>query len=162
MTSTENGKKLLFSEKVKLEKLSVIIKNHIIAQLWQEPVFVLWLDGNLGAGKTTVVRNILQQQGLSTATPVVSPTFTYINEYEIAGAWYAHLDLYRLVDNLKELEELDLANFLALDYRQYRGFFIEWPLPQLEKLGLAATHFLKIDMIPGKNKERNLAFWCGY
>ncbi|MBF2067100.1 MAG: tRNA (adenosine(37)-N6)-threonylcarbamoyltransferase complex ATPase subunit type 1 TsaE [Calothrix sp. C42_A2020_038] len=55
---------------------------------------VLLLEGDLGAGKTTLVQGI--GEGLGITDPIVSPTFTLINEYTEARVPLYHLDLYRL------------------------------------------------------------------
>ncbi|MDH6086447.1 tRNA (adenosine(37)-N6)-threonylcarbamoyltransferase complex ATPase subunit type 1 TsaE [Umezakia ovalisporum] len=55
---------------------------------------VILLEGDLGTGKTTLVQGI--GQGLDTTGPIVSPTFTLINEYTEGRIPLYHLDLYRL------------------------------------------------------------------
>ncbi|MGL4881408.1 MAG: tRNA (adenosine(37)-N6)-threonylcarbamoyltransferase complex ATPase subunit type 1 TsaE [Waterburya sp.] len=55
---------------------------------------VILLSGNLGAGKTTLVQGI--GQGLNITEPIVSPSFTLINEYLDGRLPLYHLDLYRL------------------------------------------------------------------
>ncbi len=55
---------------------------------------VILLEGDLGAGKTTLVQGI--GEGLGIAEPIVSPTFTLINEYTQGRLPLYHLDLYRL------------------------------------------------------------------
>lgn len=84
--------------------------------------FCLWLAGGLGAGKTTFTGAMLRSLGLDPAMPVTSPTFTYLNEYQIAGNWYAHIDLYRASAGFS-LEELGFV-----DSRNFAGYFIEWPV----------------------------------
>lgn len=61
---------------------------------------VILLEGELGAGKTTLVQGI--GEGLGITEPIVSPTFTLINEYNEGRLPLYHLDLYRL-----ESEEID-------------------------------------------------------
>lgn len=99
--------------------------------------FVLFLEGTMGAGKTTFTRHLLQTVGLSQATPVTSPTYTILNEYNIGQHYFAHMDFYR-IDGGIELEELD-----ALHYRKFRGFIVEWPQNVAKGL-LAPTHVLRI------------------
>jgi tRNA threonylcarbamoyladenosine biosynthesis protein TsaE len=55
---------------------------------------VLLLEGNLGAGKTTLIQGL--GQGLGIQEPVVSPTFTLLNEYPEGRLPLYHFDLYRL------------------------------------------------------------------
>lgn len=110
----------------------------------ENEVFCLWLRGPLGAGKTTLTGWMLRGLGLPEGQPVTSPTYTYMNEYLIAGAWYAHLDLYRAHDrpHIPSPEELGLA-----DARQFRGVFIEWPpagAAARRDPYLAPTHILDI------------------
>lgn len=79
---------------------------------------VIALQGDLGAGKTTLVRALLRSMGIGGA--VRSPTYTLVEPYESAGLRIFHLDLYRLAES-EELEYLgirDLEEALLL---------IEWP-----------------------------------
>lgn len=61
------------------------------------PGSVLWLEGDLGAGKTTLVQGI--GQGLGITDPIVSPTFILVSEYLEGRIPLYHLDLYRLAEN---------------------------------------------------------------
>ena len=109
------------------------------AELQKYPYFVLWLQGEMGAGKTSFVRAYLYELGLSEHTPVVSPTYTIMNEYQIGHDLYAHLDLYRADENFS-LQELGVH-----DARPYRGLFVELPEQGGPGEILPATHVLKID-----------------
>ena len=81
---------------------------------------VVYLEGDLGVGKTALVRHWLQVCGVR--DPVTSPSYQIVNMYEAAGRRFLHADLYRLVDP----EEL-----LYLDVREWQVLadliFIEWP-----------------------------------
>ncbi|SMF69859.1 tRNA (adenosine(37)-N6)-threonylcarbamoyltransferase complex ATPase subunit type 1 TsaE [Pseudobacteriovorax antillogorgiicola] len=99
--------------------------------------FVLWLKGEMGAGKTTLVRHYLRGKGLSDETPVVSPTYTIMNEYQIGDRWYAHLDLYRAEDSFS-LDEIGVKD------RDYRGIFLEWPDTPGDDETIAPSHILHI------------------
>ena len=68
---------------------------------------VILLSGELGAGKTTLVQGI--GEGLGITDPVVSPTFTLINEYAEGRIPLYHLDLYRLQPD--EVETLNLESY---------------------------------------------------
>jgi tRNA threonylcarbamoyladenosine biosynthesis protein TsaE len=90
------------------------------------------LDGQLGSGKTTLVRCILESLGIKGI--ITSPTFTYINIYysPILNKNIYHFDLYRLT-SLDEFYALGLDEFLE---DQNALFFIEWPgliLPAIKK-----------------------------
>jgi tRNA threonylcarbamoyladenosine biosynthesis protein TsaE len=61
------------------------------------PGTVVLLIGNLGAGKTTLAKGIVQGLGAAAAEEVSSPTFTLIHEYGSPAVVY-HVDLYRLDD----------------------------------------------------------------
>jgi tRNA threonylcarbamoyladenosine biosynthesis protein TsaE len=78
------------------------------------------LQGELGAGKTTLVQGIAQ--GWGSLDPVSSPTFVLVNVYrKPEGSELFHLDAYRL-DTPAEAEELDIDGMLA------RGaLVVEWP-----------------------------------
>lgn len=67
----------------------------------------LLLEGDLGSGKTTLVQGI--GMGLGITEPIVSPTFTLINEYLEGRIPLYHLDLYRLQP--AEVEALNLENY---------------------------------------------------
>ena len=60
---------------------------------------VVILSGEVGAGKTTLVKGIAEALGAATAEDVTSPTFTLVHEYTGAKVWMVHLDLYRLEDD---------------------------------------------------------------
>jgi tRNA threonylcarbamoyl adenosine modification protein YjeE len=100
--------------------------------------FCLWLQGPLGAGKTTLTGHILRGLGLPADAKVTSPTYTYMNEYRIDGRWYAHLDLYRAKPDFST-EELGL-----LDARPFHGVFVEWPEKAPGDPGLVPSHVLTL------------------
>jgi tRNA threonylcarbamoyladenosine biosynthesis protein TsaE len=63
-----------------------------------EPADLLLLSGELGAGKTFLVRAIARGLGVPASVPVTSPTFTLVQEYATRAGPLLHADLYRLRD----------------------------------------------------------------
>lgn len=96
------------------------IADRLVRELMSDTPFCLWLLGDLGAGKTFMVGLALKRLGLASHIPVSSPTYTYCNEYQIHGQWFAHVDLYRA-------SGIDLEDMGLIDARPYRGTFVEWP-----------------------------------
>jgi tRNA threonylcarbamoyladenosine biosynthesis protein TsaE len=81
---------------------------------------VLYLHGELGAGKTTCVRGLLRTLGVEAA--IRSPTYTLVEAYELAAFACVHVDLYRLRGPV-EVDELGLRDYLDGDCL----LLVEWP-----------------------------------
>ncbi len=81
---------------------------------------VVFLHGELGAGKTTLVRGWLRALGVS--GPIRSPTYTLVEPYELDGRSLLHLDLYRLSD-AEELEQLGVYDTPP----ETSVWLVEWP-----------------------------------
>jgi tRNA threonylcarbamoyladenosine biosynthesis protein TsaE len=81
---------------------------------------VVFLTGELGAGKTTLVRGFLRAQGITAA--VRSPTYTLLELYRLGELTVLHADLYRVRDP-GELAELGLREWAQEGYL----WLIEWP-----------------------------------
>ena len=81
---------------------------------------VLYLQGDLGAGKTTCARSLLRALGV--AGLIRSPTYTLVENYELAGLTCIHVDLYRL-QTRAEIEELGLRDLVGPGCL----LLVEWP-----------------------------------
>ncbi len=117
LTATKGGKINISEEKdtkFVAEKFSKLIK---------QGDFIL-LSGNLGVGKTTFVKyviNSLQKSNKQKISEVTSPTFTVIKEYQIKKILIKHYDLYR-IKNKKELNNLGIQENLKEQIT-----LVEWP-----------------------------------
>src|SRR6202140_3890869 len=76
------------------------------------PPLIVLLRGDLGAGKTTLVKGIAEGFGAARAEDVTSPTFTLVHEYRGLHTTLYHIDLYR-IDTQRDLETLGLDDLLA-------------------------------------------------
>jgi tRNA threonylcarbamoyladenosine biosynthesis protein TsaE len=85
------------------------------------PPKVVVLRGDLGAGKTTLVKGIAEGFQAASEDDVTSPTFTLIHEYRGPSATLYHIDLYR-VDTPRELETLGLDDLMG----ESSVLLIEW------------------------------------
>ena len=98
---------------------TVALGRRLAAEL-QPPRLVL-LRGELGAGKTTLIKGIAEGFGAARQDEVTSPTFTLVHEYRSPQVNVYHVDLYR-VDTPRELETLGLDDLAADD----AVLLIEW------------------------------------
>ena len=105
---------------------------------------VVYLEGDLGAGKTTFARGLALGLG-ARAGEVASPTFALVNEYagKTGDIVLRHLDLYRLADTRRDLEALGLPDSVA-----GAPVCIEWPRTAIRGL-LASTVEVQIETISG-------------
>ena len=108
---------------------------------------IFYLDGNLGTGKTTLVREILKAMGWQGA--VKSPTFSILEEYQIANKDVFHFDLYRL-DSQNDFEMLGIE----INANSRGIFFIEWP-HKISKFNFGEEFFLKLSL---SNRNRSIEF----
>ncbi len=118
--------------------------------LSKNPKKVILFYGNMGVGKTTLIKALAKELGVNDVTS--SPTFSLVNEYQIDDNQYIyHFDVYRLKN---EIEALDMG----IDEYLYSGnwCFIEWAenIPSL----IPDEHSLiKIKLLPDGKRNLNLS-----
>lgn len=96
------------------------VAQQLVALMAECQIFTF--TGPLGAGKTTLIRTMLKECGVT--QPITSPTFTYLNVYENQkGQLFYHFDLYRLAS----IDEFRAAGFDEYLYQPQSWAFIEWP-----------------------------------
>ncbi len=100
-----------------------------LAAMLAPPKLIL-LRGELGAGKTTLVKGIAEGFHAATADDVTSPTFTLVHEYRGSEVNVYHIDLYR-VDTPRQLETLGLDDLIA----ENSVLLVEWgeKFPRLQR-----------------------------
>jgi tRNA threonylcarbamoyladenosine biosynthesis protein TsaE len=111
-----------------------------------KPGMVIYLRGDLGAGKTTLVRGILNALGYTGR--VKSPTYTLLEPYHAGGFEVRHFDLYRLHDE----EEWEAAGFRD-EFDGRNIFFIEWPDNALGFIPPADMEIILEILEQGRNVE---------
>jgi tRNA threonylcarbamoyladenosine biosynthesis protein TsaE len=126
------------------ESATTALSKRLAAQL--KPGMVIYLHGDLGAGKTTLVRGVLNALGYSGR--VKSPTYTLVEPYHIAELDLRHFDLYRMHDE----NEWESAGFRD-EFDGHNIFFIEWPEKALNLIPQADVE-IELEILPrGRNAE---------
>jgi tRNA threonylcarbamoyladenosine biosynthesis protein TsaE len=91
-----------------------LLAPHVVAGM------VIALAGDLGVGKTTLVRGLLRAAGVQ--GPIKSPTYDLVEHYSVSSIYFYHIDLYRFTD----AREWD-ASGLAECFREDAVCLVEWP-----------------------------------
>lgn len=117
-----NAKKSINTMEIKIQSLDQIHEaaRQFIAEMGDNTVFALY--GKMGAGKTTFIKAVCEELGVSDV--ITSPTFAIVNEYrsDTAGELIYHFDFYR-IKKLEEVYDMGYEDYF------YSGAlcFIEWP-----------------------------------
>jgi len=123
----------------KIDEISQLIVDKI------KTIKTIMLRGELGSGKTTIVKSVLKKIGVNEV--VTSPTFSIVNEYNSAETIVYHFDLYRI----ENTEELDVIGFEDYIYSQ-NICFIEWPEIVLDKINFKYLD-IEIKYLDENNRE---------
>ena len=118
MPIATKSSRINISEEIKTESIAKVFSNNI------KVGDTLFLRGELGVGKTTFVRyliNFLQIKNKQSITEISSPTFNLIHEYQLGSLIIKHYDLYRINDE-KELINIGIYED---NFEEIR--LIEWP-----------------------------------
>tara|TARA_S200000501_G_scaffold24187_1_gene20930 strand:- start:8231 stop:8641 length:411 start_codon:yes stop_codon:yes gene_type:complete len=108
-------------------------------------VNIILLKGELGVGKTTLIKSILKKLGVK--ENITSPTFSIVNQYFASNRSINHFDLYRI----KSQKELDVVGFE--EYLDNEGVnFIEWPEIAMSKISYSYIE-IYIKFIDEKSRE---------
>ncbi len=118
----------------------------------EAPLFLLY--GDLGAGKTYLVKKVVES--LTEGQTAVSPTFTLLQVYKTPIGEIAHFDLYRLKDKedpLEIFETLGMADFIG-----HVPVFIEWPQVVEDIVRKIVPETYKIEIFTKNGEERRYVF----
>lgn len=115
---------------------------------------VIYLQGELGAGKTTFARALIQSLGYSGR--VKSPTYGLLESYQTGGFDFLHLDLYR-IENPAELEYLAIAD----QFTRNGILLIEWPEKALSALPSADIRLIFKENHQGRSLQCEAASQSG-
>lgn len=119
--------------------------NEILPQLKHN---ILFLKGNLGAGKTTFTQFLLKNLG--SKDEVNSPTYSIVNEYSTPKGKIYHFDLYRL-KNIEEVYDIGIEEYLENAFL----CIIEWP--EVYQDDLEGLHYHTMSII-NDNAVREVSF----
>jgi tRNA threonylcarbamoyladenosine biosynthesis protein TsaE len=106
---------------------------------------IVFLYGDLGAGKTTFVKHLVKRLG--SEDEASSPTYSLVNEYDVIDGKLFHIDLYRLKDEQEALE-IGIEDYL------YSGHYcmIEWP----QIIGNLVERAVEINITTNDDESRSV------
>lgn len=107
---------------------------------------ILLFYGEMGVGKTTLIKEIAKQLGVKGV--INSPTFALVNEYKINNDKIYHFDFYR-INKEEEAMDIGIEDYFFSDH----WCLIEWPQ---NISNLLPTNSIKIELIKNKNGSRTL------
>ena len=113
------------------------------------PGMVIYLIGELGAGKTTLARGLLR--GLGYEGKVKSPTFTLVEVYELSRLYLYHFDFYRF-SNPRELGEAGFREY----FNPQSVCLVEWPEKSDKTAGLPAADLRVLLQVAGSGRNASI------
>ncbi|MGB3801182.1 MAG: tRNA (adenosine(37)-N6)-threonylcarbamoyltransferase complex ATPase subunit type 1 TsaE [Lewinella sp.] len=128
------------------------VAERVLAHAGSERIFAL--EGELGAGKTTLVAEMCRRLGVT--EPVSSPTFSIVNEYDGREGTIYHLDAYRL-NSIMEAVDAGIEELLQT---AESAVFVEWPAV-LEPLLPDGVVFLRLRHDSADGGRRHLEITTG-
>jgi tRNA threonylcarbamoyladenosine biosynthesis protein TsaE len=129
------------------------LATELLDQFGADRVFAL--EGDLGAGKTTLVAEMCRQLGVE--TPTSSPTFSIVNEYDGEHRTIYHLDAYRLKDIYEALD----AGLEEIFAEEDHTIFVEWPAV-IQPILPPDVVYLRLSHAPDAGAYRKLTTSTGY
>ena len=115
---------MIYQVKFTLDEIEDVARS-LINQI--NDVNLILFKGDLGSGKTTLIKSILKNLGVK--ENITSPTFSIVNQYLISNRLINHFDLYR-IKSLTELEVIGFEEYLESG----AVCFIEWPEIAMSKI----------------------------
>ena len=131
--------------KYKLNEIDKV-SDIIISEL--DKTNIVLFNGEIGSGKTTIIKSILEKMGVS--ENITSPTFSIVNEYLLKQDNIYHFDLYR-VKSVDELNQIGFEDYIYSD----NLCFIEWPKLVL-KYFFSCYLLINLKFIDKKTREFEL------
>lgn len=118
-------KMTIFHKILKTEEETMQVAKELAAAI--DEGVIIFLEGQLGAGKTTFTRGFLR--GLGFQDKVKSPTYTIVEPYDVSGKKIFHFDFYRVKDS-QELDEIGIQDYFSPTFI----CLVEWPEKGVSRL----------------------------